>query len=58
MLSQKSVELCMEKEIINSIVSLKGPGISAFKVCFASKKNLRKEESAAEDQKKIFGTAC
>lgn len=54
MLSQeKSVELCMKKKKINSIVSLKSPEISAFKVCYALKKNLRKEESSAEDQKKL-----
>lgn len=54
MLSQeKSVEFCMEKEIINSIVSFKSPEISALEVCFALKKNLRNEESAAEDLNKL-----
>lgn len=55
MLSQeKSVELCMKKKKkINSTVSPKCPEISAFKVCYALKKNLRKEESTVEDEKKL-----
>lgn len=53
LLQEKSMELCMGKEIINSTASLKSPEISAFKVCFALKNNLRKEDSAAEDQRKL-----
>lgn len=53
MSQEKSVELCMEKEMMNSIVSLKSPEISALKVYFGLKKNLRKEERAGEDKKKL-----
>lgn len=37
-----------------SIARLKNPEILSFKVYFTLKKNIRKEESAAENQKKHF----
>lgn len=38
----------------NSTASLRSPEISPLKICFALKKNLRKEDSAVENQNEHF----
>jgi len=44
--------------VTNSILSLRIPEISFFKAYFPLKKNLRKEESAVENEKDILYILC